>query len=169
MCFSLPGTLYELTDQISTENDFYGAELGMDFFRQKRRLLFELSWRLAVGNMRRRVYANGGTTLTIPGSTVPMTIPGGFYVAADGLQGSSDSFSVIPQARIGVGYFLRHNLQFNLGYDFMFINNVVRPSTAINTRFDASRLVSGVGGDTLSFVSSDVWLQGLSAGLTWNF
>lgn len=167
--FFAPGTLYELTDRITTENDFYGAEFGMDFFRQRRRLLFEMSWRLALGNMRRRVYANGDTTLTVPGSNVPMTIPGGFYIAADGLQGSDDEFSVIPQARIALGFFMRHNLQFNIGYDFMFINNVVRPSTAINPRFPGSRLVSGVGGDTLTFVSTDLWLQGLSGGLTWNF
>ncbi len=168
--FFAPGTFYRLNDHIEAANDFYGAELGVEFLRQKRRSVVELSARVAFGDMRRRLRATGATTVTVPGSPALATLPGGFHVPAQGFDEFDDEFSVIPQARIACGYFIRTNLQFHVAYDFMFITNIVRPSSGIRTSFPGTSLVSGLPSDnTLTFVNTNAWIQGISMGLTLNF
>ena len=168
--FYAPGTALTLTDGIDTRNDFHGAEFGIEWLRQRGKWVWEFNGSIASGRIFQRIQGNGTTVASVPG-VLEQTVDGGFYVPAGGIDVRDDRGTIIPQARIGLGYYLRPCLRLHVGYDFVYVKDVVRPSGALNPVFPGSRLASGgVPGDGFAgYEETDIWAQGVTLGMTMNY
>ena len=102
------------------DNDFLGPELGYNWEWIYRRWKFDMLSKLAIGNIRH-----------------------------DWNTGHDNDLSVLPELGLRLSYKLAENLDFNIGYTFLYWSNVIRPDN---------------GGDE-SYRETDFWAQGLTTGL----
>lgn len=173
--FWVPGTTFILEDRIATSNEFHGIEFGGNWMWQSDRWTWEVQPTLAVGEVRRQIELDGSTRTLVPG-LADTTKDGGFLVRADDIGRFEDrEVAILPQVRANIAYCLGCNWKFNVGYNFMYVNNVFRPGNFINTTLAGSQLgqappVGVLGGNQIrDRRDSDVFLHGLSLGLTYNF
>lgn len=169
-----PGTSFTLRDDIDTQNDFHGFELGGVLMRQNGNLTTEFQALAAFGDMTRLYQLDGSTTLFVP-NAVNDTYPGGFLVRPEHIGTHSDSeFTVIPQFRANISYCLSPNVQLTMGYSFVYMKDVFRPGPLMSTSFDGDTLgvdpAAGVTGAGLpKSTKTDVFMNALSFGATYNF
>jgi len=128
-------------DQFRTENHFYGVNIGLT--GEVRRGRFFSSFRAAVGlgsvyqelqiagaqqlltNTGQQISANGGL-LALPGANI------GSY--------SQRKFGVVPEVNVTLGVYLTDHLRFGVGYNFLYMNSVLRPADQIDTGLDVTRI-----------------------------
>lgn len=169
-----PGTSFTLRDNIDTQNDFHGFELGGVLMQQNGNLTTEFQVLAAFGEMTRLYQLDGSTTLFVP-NAIDDTYPGGFLVRPQDIGTHTDSeFTVIPQFRANISYCLSQNVQLTMGYSFVYMKDVFRPGPLMSTAFDGSTLgvdpAAGVAGSALpKSTKTDVFMNALSFGATYNF
>jgi hypothetical protein len=164
---------FDLTDTFRTDNEFHGVELGMvwDYYRGPWSLEF-LS-RFALGNNRRQVMINGVTSSTVQGAG--FTDVGGLLALQSNIGTyEDDSFVVIPELGVNLGYQIAPSLQFIVGYTFIYWGDVVRPGDQIDLRVNPNLLppvVTTAGSNSPAFAWNDTnyWAQGLNLGLDWRW
>jgi hypothetical protein len=112
----------DLQEQLhdNTDNDFIGPELGYNWEWIYRRWKVDLLSKLAIGNIRH-----------------------------DRNTGHDNDLSVLPELGFRFSYKLAENLDFNMGYTFVYWSNVIRPDNEANK----------------SYRETDFWAQGLTTGL----
>lgn len=113
----------DLQEQLhgNTDNDFIGPELGYNWEWIYHRWKMDLLSKLAIGNIRH-----------------------------DWNTGHDNDLSVLPELGFRLSYKLAENLDFNIGYTFVYWSNVIRPDNA---------------GEGKSYRETDFWAQGLTTGL----
>ena len=86
---------------------------------------------------------------------------------------SRDSFAIVPELGLKVGYNFTDRLRGFVGYDVLYASNVVRPGDQVDTFVNSSFLPPGPGvGAPLprfQFRQTDFWAQGVSFGLEWRY
>ena len=102
------------------DNDFLGPELGYNWEWIYRRWKFDMLSKLAIGNIR---HDSGGE--------------------------HDNDLSVLPEVGLRLSYKLAENLDFNIGYTFVYWSNVIRPDS----------------GSVNGYQETDFWAQGLTTGL----
>jgi len=164
------GDQFIVDDSFNTDNDFFGAELGFNWEWVYCRWKIDLLSKLAIGNTRHRV--------TIDGSTL---INGALQEPVGGLLAQStnigtyenDQLSVLPELGFRVSYKLAENLDFNIGYTFLYWSNIVRPGDQIDldvnpnliARHPAVPELGTPSRPRVLFEETDFWAQGLNIGL----
>ena len=106
--------------EFNIDNDFLGPELGYNWEWIYRRWKFDMLSKLAIGNTRH-----------------------------DWRDKHDNDLSVLPEVGLRLSYKLAENLDFNIGYTFVYWSNVIRPDN--------------VHGN--SYRETDFWGQGLTTGL----
>ena len=169
--FYAPGTYYELSDVFETQNEFHGAEIGLHYQRQSGRWVVELDGCAVFGRTTREVWVDGWSRAIVPG-VIDASVPGGFLSSGTQLgTHRKREFGVLPQAAVTLGYCFTPRLRFNVGYDFLYLNNAVRPGSILPKSIDSDTFFSGAGSQPLNIEAVDegVWLQGIRLGLTYYF
>ena len=165
-------THFDIMDSFDTRSDFHGVEFGMLYERQSGRLSFEVLAKIALGNAHDEVTIDGSTATTLQGVTT--NFQGGLLAQRTNIGSyEQDSFAVIPELGITVGYDITCNLRATLGYTFIYWNHVARPGDQINPNVNPNLLppenVSanpfGPLTPTFSFQDTDYWAQGFNLGL----
>ncbi len=166
------GTSFALRDRIETTNEFNGFEFGAAWMRQSRRWTTSLTGLLACGRVNRKVDLFGSTRTIVPG-VYDTVIPGGFLVQPENIGTYRQQRSaVIPQFRADIGYCLCKNVRFNVGYRYLYLDDVFRPGDFMNTSFDGSTLGIAptlVGSEQPDLKGSSVSMHAISLGLSYNF
>jgi hypothetical protein len=166
------GTVVGGFDSFETFNQFHGGQLGlaMDFYR--RRWTLGLVGKVALGNMREQVTIGGNTTVAVPGVD-PVVSSGGLLAQPSNIGGfSRDEFAVVPEAQLNVRYHLTRNMEFSVGYTFIYLSDVVRPADQIDLRVDPRQITdpdNAVALPAFDFITSDFWIQGINFGLEYKF
>jgi hypothetical protein len=167
------GTVTQITDQFSANNEFYGAEIGFAAKTKRCRLSMELLAKMAMGSTRSRVTVDGSTVVTVPTQT-PITYSGGILALPTNI-GAYDrnNFTVIPELGITMGYDITCRLKASVGYSFLYWSKVVRPGDQIDMNVNSSQFppgtLSGVSAPVFNFTTTDFWTQGLNFGLDYSF
>lgn len=167
-------------DRFSTRNQFYGGQLGLRGVVQAGAFYASLTGKVALGDMHESVNANGQTTIVQPAPLfvgVPAgttSFPGGFFAQPSNIgRRTRDVFSVIPETTLQVGVNLGNNMSAFVGYDFLFISNVVRPGEQIDRSINLSQQFGaplvGPAAPLPRFTNSDFWAHGITAGFTLRF
>jgi hypothetical protein len=164
-----------LTDTFKTKNRFYGGQVGAIFEHVEGRWTFGLTAKIAAGISRQTVDINGQIT-QLAGGGLPDQ-PGGLLALStnSGLR-RRDTFSIVPEAQLSVGYDLTANLRLTVGYSAMYWSNVARPGPQIDRTLDENVIpdfpaAPAVGGiRPQSRVNSEgIWAQGVNFGLIYKW
>jgi hypothetical protein len=161
---------FALTDSFSTQNQFRGFQVGLQGSKQYGCWYYEGMLRFGLGSMERTVTINGQNSISSNGST---TTEAQGLLARFSNSGSfaSDTFVVVPEAGLLVGYSLTKNIDLTLGYTAMMLPKVAQAASQVD-RDLASNLSNPLSGALRpSFVlnESNYWLSGLNFGAQWRY
>jgi Putative beta barrel porin-7 (BBP7) len=159
------GTETVIRDQFDARNQFNGGILGLMYERNCGCWTTNLMARMSLGNMHERMVINGSTRITVPGQPA-QTTSGGLFTAASNIGSfSRNEFTAITEAGVNLGYRWGPCTRINIGYTFMYWNDVLTPGKAIDTSVDPT----GGTRPAFTFRHSDYWVQGLNLGLVREF
>jgi hypothetical protein len=167
------GTVVAGFDQIDTNNEFHGVDLGMQVDFKKHRWTISFLGKCALGNMAQDISIDGSTTVTVPGAGSTTTAGGLLTQPTNIGEFSRDKFTVVPEANINARYVLNCRWTALLGYNFIYWNNVVRADDQVDFRVNTTQVGGGTlfgpGQPEMEFKETDYWLQGVNAGLELHF
>lgn len=161
------GSRIIVNDQFETENQFHGGDLGLQTEFANGPWSLGVLTKVGLGNMRHTLDINGSTTVTDGATAV---FQGGLFSQPSNIGSSSnDEFAVIPEATLQLGYQLTRNIKVMGGYNFLYINKVVRAAEQIDrsinpTQFEGGLLV-GEARPARNIDVDDFFMHGLSTGI----
>jgi hypothetical protein len=170
---------FAATDNFSTRNQFFGAQLGVKAEKQFGQFDGSVVAKVALGDNYQTVSINGDSVVSGTGFGItPGSTPGGIFTQATniGLQ-TRNQFAVVPEAQLQLGYTIGSGVRFFAGYDFICINSVVRPGDQIDTTLNLTGNPTLSPGSTLTgaarpeplFKRSSFWAQGINFGASYQF
>jgi hypothetical protein len=152
-------------------NQFYGPQIGLSSHTQCGRWSFDLIGKLALGDMHEVANISGSTLLISPAATISSNT--GILGEPSNIGNHSfDHIAVIPELTLNVGYQVVENVRFTVGYNFLYINKVMRPGDLVDG-VDARQVQSlSVFDPTVTSVHPAVveheshwWAQGVNFGI----
>ncbi len=165
------GSVIGVTDRFDTYNRFYGGQLGLNTELRMNNWYVNATGKVALGVVNQRIDVRGTSTLTGPNSPDLSVIQAGMYAnATNNGRYSQDKFAVVPEVGINLGYTWRSWLTTSVGYNFLYINSVVRPSEQYSTTINPSVIpLSGSYGANNGVVTpnpvgntTSFWYQGVN-------
>jgi hypothetical protein len=153
---------------LGLRGEFRGGSFFLDF-----------SGKIALGSNNQTLRTSGQTLIATPGNFFPTLLPGGFLVQQSNSGRLSRSpFTVLPEATLRVGLHNGNRTRVYLGYNFMYLSDVIRPGDQIDRTINIGQgnpaAVGLAGGNRVPFIgaerpffginSSDLWVQGLMIG-----
>jgi hypothetical protein len=166
-------------DRFATQNHFYGGQAGLAARLYNGPWSLDVQGQLALGGTNQQLDINGGQRFVGPDGIV-RSFQGGL-LAVPGNIGhfTHNAFSVVPELTLSLGYQITPHLRGFFGYNFLYWSNVIRPGDQIDRNLDVTRIpnfplatpVAPVAGTHPSpvFHQSDLWVQGLIAGLEFTY
>jgi hypothetical protein len=172
---------FDSADRIRTTNNFYGAQVGLDLDMFAGRFIIDLRAKVALGVMHETADVFGASVSTsIPPTILPnqgIPVPGGLLSSPlDQGQHSRNRISAVPEINVKLGYMITPSLRAYVGYDFLYVANVLRPGdqTGISTS-GVTAIVDGTSSaltithPAFRFKDSDIWYNGINFGLEYRF
>jgi len=177
------GTNVMVTDQFKTSNQFYGGQFGLDTRWTMGRWSMDLLTKIGIGSTSSTVEINGSQTVFSGGTT--SIRPGNFAGGLLALPGNigryhQETFSVVPEVGLNLGYQLTDHIRLVGGYNFLYWSSVMRAGEQIDRSIDESRVPNlGLGLQMPQpallnrpiplMRSTDYWAHGLNLGVhvTW--
>ncbi len=169
----IPGNHFVVSyDHFDTRNQFNGGQLGGRFDYRWGMLSFNLTCKLAMGNVSEVLTIGGVTYTNAPiGSQVAA---GGIYAQTSNIgQYVHNAFAVVPEFNPNLGFDLACWLRARVGYTFLYCSNVIRPGDQIDPVLNtnlvpiSSRYGTPGGPErpTVFLKENGFWAQGLNFGL----
>ena len=117
-----------------------------------------------------------GSFVTVFGAG-PSAAGGFFAQSTNSGQFSRNQFAVAPQVQLEGGYRLQNGVRLFVGYDFLYINNVVRPGNQIDTTVNTTSnavitppgTLAGAARPAPLINGSSFWAQGVKLGASYAF
>jgi Putative beta barrel porin-7 (BBP7) len=135
-----PGTTFIVRDNFRTTNDIHGFNIGFATERRFSHWYFGLRAGVLLGVNNRTVDINGSTTITSPGGTA-QTFAGGLLTQPSNIGRYSDSeFTAVPWVGLKLGCQITPRMRAYVGYDFMYLSNVVRAGDQIDLRVNPTQI-----------------------------
>jgi hypothetical protein len=126
------GTQFDINDGFRTRNRFWGYELGIFASSQRRRFSLDGGVRLALGRMKSELDVDGQTMITEADGNVT-TLPGGLLAQRTNMGSWEKSrLEFVPQLDVSLGYKLTDTWKFSVGYNLLFLNNVLRATEQVD-------------------------------------
>jgi hypothetical protein len=161
-------------DSFHTRNQFNGGEVGLEgqWHFAPRWSLFG-TVKVAMGDTHEILDINGSTTsggVTLPGGLLALPTNIGRYTA--------DRFAVQPEVGLKIAYDVTDRLTLYVGYDLIYLSNVIRPGDQIDTNVNPNFIPNppfgagtGVGPHqpAVLFHTTSFWTQGVNFGLIYRF
>lgn len=129
-----------VTDKFRTENNFYGAQVGLAGEVRRGRWFTEGRASIAFGEVFQSVEVNGGQLLQL--ASGPGTFGGGLLALPGANIGrfTQEQFAVVPEVGVKVGLHLTPHLRAAVGYNFLYLSSVLRPGDQIDQGLDVTRI-----------------------------
>jgi hypothetical protein len=160
-----------VTDTFQTRNQFYGEILGLRGRYSLGRLALELTTRVAIGYSHEVQNVWGGFIAYNFNAPVSVGPEGVFAQPANEGRRAGNRFSMIPEAQLKASFAVTSWLSISLGYEFMYVSNVLRPTDQIDrnlpkgqTFLQAAPTISTTSPAQL-FRTTDFFAHGLSFGV----
>ncbi len=171
----VPGTRFIVEDRFSTENNFHGGNIGFSAERRFSHWYVGLRAGVALGVNHQVIDINGSTTITVPGG-LPQTFSGGLLTQPSNIgRYTRDEFAVLPWIGAKIGVQLTPRLRAYVGYDFMYLSNVVRAGDQIDLRVNPTQIpprTLGTSGPLFPVFeprTTNVTVQGIRIGVEMRF
>jgi len=158
---------FALNDSFRVHNRFNGGQIGLESEWRRNRWSLDLKAKVALGNVSERVDIFGSTV------TNGVAVPRGL-LAEPTNSGSfrRNRFAVSPDVGLNVGYQVTNHMRAFVGYDYLYLSDVVRAGDQVDFRVNPNQLRGVAAGPALpafNFRSSDFWAQGVSFGLEFKY
>jgi hypothetical protein len=169
-----PGSTVTTHDSFSTQNHFYGPEIGGRLEWKRGMFTVSVLGKVAVGVNQQLVQINGSSTLATPG-VAPQTVPAGVLaVSSNTGRFFRDEVSVLPEVGVRLSVQITDNLSAHVGYTLLWWDNVVRPGDTVDHSVEPALVptIPIFGTATpgahpaFQFRNTDFWAQGADVGLT---
>jgi hypothetical protein len=168
--------MYNITDNFSARNDFYGSELGLRTKVYRGRWSLDILTKLAMGNTHQSVNING---LTIKTTTDGTTTNYAGLLASTTNSGiwQQNTFTMIPQLGLELGYQLSCHWRAYLGYNILYWGSVLRSGDQIDLQVDARNIpwnpayqpTTALPFPQFPAQATAFWAQGINVGLERRF
>ena len=175
-----PATI-DIRDNIRTQNRFNGGQVGLRSEVRYGMFTLALSGKLGFGHMHQVVDISGDTSITDPTIVSAATARdprtgfafGGLYANASNIgRYNHDEFVIIPEANVNLGLNITRGLTGFIGYNFLYIDNVVRPGTQLNPIVNTATVPASPNYGALNrpgvvnnlFEQDEFWLMGVNFG-----
>ncbi len=165
-----PNPILDQQDHFRTRNQFHGATLGLGGEAREGNWFFGGLFKVGLGNMERRVDISGSSRTTV-GTDVSTQNQGLLARQTNIGTYRTDTFVLVPELGLHVGYRLTGNLDFTVGYSLLRLPKVVRVTETLDREL-ASNLSSPLTGELRpSFALTDTHftLHSLNLGLQWAY
>jgi hypothetical protein len=169
-----PGTRSVERDSFGTHNIFNGGQIGLQSeWRFANRWSLGMTSKVAFGVMTEIIDINGSTTTSLNGASV--TQSGALLALAGTNIGhySQTRYAVVPEFGLTLNYNITDNLSVFLGYNFLYLSNVVRPNDQIdpfvNQGFRANGNGVGPQRPAVLFATTDYWAMGMNIGMRYRW
>ena len=136
-----PFAMYDIHDNFSARNDFYGSELGLRTKIYRQRWSLEILTKLAMGNTHQTANINGQTIKTTTDGTTVYDA-GVFAGTTNSGTFQQNTFTMIPQLGLELGYQVSCHWRAYLGYNLMFWGSVWRSGDQIDLQVDPRNIPS---------------------------
>jgi len=128
------GAVIGVSDRFDAQNNFYGGQVGLNTELRMNNWYVNGTAKVALGVVNQRLDIDGTSTLSGPGGANPSVIRAGLYAnATNNGRYTQDKFAVVPEVGLNLGYTWRSWLTTSVGYNFLYINSVVRPTEQYST------------------------------------
>jgi Putative beta barrel porin-7 (BBP7) len=176
-----PADIWNTTDSFDARNRFYGLQVGARAVYDRGPWTGSVIGKVALGSMQQRVSVNGFLETNDYNNYGATQVFSGGYFALPTNSGdhTRNTFAVVPEIGLNVGYRLTPQATVYLGYSFLYMSNVARPGEQINRNINPTQTVSygndppvtpvGPAQPTFSFNTTDFWAQTVSIGLAYRF
>ena len=162
-----------VSDHFGSRNRFIGPSLGVRASTSLGPFSLTGTGKVAFGDMVQTIDISGAyNAVNFTTSSGPEGI---FAQPTNSGTRTRNAFAVAPQIQVKLGYDVTPNLRLTIGYDFLYMNNVVRPTDQIDRNVPKGQIFRQ-GGTTIStsspsrlFRTTDFYAQGLTAGATFRF
>lgn len=164
------GTVFETNDLFAVENVFNGGHIGVLSSVVQSRVTLSTLTKVSFGNMR-QTGAITGSTLQSGGGAPDATFAGGIFAQQSNIGTfSRDTFAFIPEVGVKLGYAIRPNMHFTVGYTLMMWSSVGMAGDQMDRSLDLTQ-VNGAAGARPGHVFRDTtfWMQGVDLGLGWTY
>ena len=124
-----PADIWNTTDAFDARNRFYGLQVGARAAYDQGPWVGSVIGKLALGTMQQRVSVNGSLETNDYNNYGPTQIFSGAYFALPTNSGdhSRNTFAVVPEIALNLGYRLTPQATVYVGYSFLYASNVARP------------------------------------------
>jgi len=169
------------SDQFSTGNEFWGGNLGVRGELRFCPWFVGFSAQVGLGDMHESVDTSGFTHIAVATTGFTSTTAGGIFTQRSNIgKQTADTFACVPEVTLQAGYDLTCNIRAFVGYNFLYLSDVVRPGDQIdrNVNFNQSGITVATGAVALpvgplapqpQFNHTDFWAQGVNIGLIVKF
>jgi len=160
-------------DYFGTTNTFNGGDIGLGGeYRFRNRFWFGGETRLAMGNMKQTLNINGVVAAQDAGFVA--SLPNGLLAQPSNMGSFTNNyFALIPSVDLKLGYQVAPPFRVTIGYNFTYVTTVLRPGaqvdTTVNTTQIAGQPLVGPASPVPLFNRSGIWLQGVTAGMEFDF
>jgi len=157
------------TDAINCTNNFYGAQCGVDSQSIFSQFYVQARAQVALGAMRQQVVIDSN-------SFSPALAQGGIlFGTGDVGPKYRTQIAAIPELQLKIGYQFCHYLRAYVGYDALYVFNVVRPAdeiapgNSVQVNVAGTTNSSNIAQNTFRFQSSNLMVQGIVFGLEFRY
>jgi hypothetical protein len=170
---ALAGTTFAGEDRISTNTRFYGGQVGTRLEFRRAGAFMNFTGKLAFGD-NVDVVRYSGTSLTGVASGTGYTPTGDLFSLRSNVgRYAHESFALLPEFGLRVGYDLSDQARFFAGYSLVYLNKVVRPGDQIdgtvNTALAPGGSATGPDRPAALLRTTDFWAQGLTLGFEYSY
>jgi hypothetical protein len=176
-----PVDVWNTTDSFDARNRFYGVQVGGRAVYERGPWLGTFAGKVAVGTMQERVSVNGFLETNDYNNYGPTQVfPGGYFaLPTNSGDHSRNTFAVVPEVAISVGYRFTPQASVFVGGSFLYLSNVARPGEQINRNINPTQSVAygfdppahlvGRAQPTFNFATTDFWATTVSIGFAYRF
>ena len=181
MSIGAPALSGTISDTFRATNNFYGGQVGLTGEVRRGKWFVNGRSSIAFGTVHQTATVAGGQALVFGPGQVGQ-FQGGLLALPGANSGTftQDKFAVLPELGLNLGYHVTPHLRVFVGYNFLYLSNVLRASGTVDPVVDAARIpnfplagnpvpLSGVAAPAPQFRTTDFWAQGINFGLQWTW
>jgi hypothetical protein len=170
-----------VVDRFRTENNFYGVNLGLAGQLERGWWYMQGHANVGLGQVYQSAMLEGSQSLLNSNGTITNS-QGGLLVLPGANLGTFRQvrFGAVPDVGLTLGLNLTQRLRFGVGYNLIYINSVIRPSTVIDPGLDVTRIpnfpldpapapIAGLRPSINPLRTTDFFVQGITFSLNWTW
>jgi hypothetical protein len=166
------GARISVFDRFRATNEFHGGMLGVQGTMARGCMSLTGLAKCGFGNNHQQVIIDGRTGTSFPPGAVTTTTGGLFAQPSNIGIHVRDRFCFVPELTLNLAYHVRSNVSVHVGYNFIWLSDVVVTGDQIDRRVNLTQVPGPVVGPNLpafQFNSTEYWIQGINLGVNWNF